>query len=511
MTSHEERPNYAVRMLGISKQFGQVLANDCVNLEIERGTIHGLLGENGAGKTTLASILAGLISPDAGTIEINGKDVVLSSPSDAIKNGIGMVHQHFMLVETMSVVQNIALGLKREKWPLLDLSKLSSEIKAFGERIGLPVNPRERVSSLSVGLKQRAEILNALFRGAEILILDEPTAVLTSIEVEHLFSALRLLRAQKKSIVLISHKMSEILAITDEVTVLRRGKTVGSKITKETSGTELTEMMIGGGSLIEGSRTTIPSSKGLIEVDHLHVKDDRGVLKIVDLSFHIGGGEILGIAGVDGNGQRELADCLAGLRKAASGTIKLENLDITNRDASAMHRKGISYIPDDRLEAVVRDMTIAENFIIKDVGRAPYSDGRLLRPGSINRHAGEVVQEYSISALHTRLPAWTLSGGNIQRLLVARELRMHPKFLIACQPTRGLDLSATRFVHQNLRNLADSGSSLLLISSDLDELMELCDRIIVILSGRKTGEYSRREFSLREIGLKMTGAESLLA
>lgn len=498
-----------VNLRGITKRYGNVLANDKVNFELRRGEIHGLLGENGAGKTTLANVLSGIVRPDSGTILLNGKEVEFSSPRDAIESGIGMVHQHFMQIEPMTVTENVLLGNPGKKWHARNLRQLSKEISEFSRSARIEVDPDARIMDLSIGSKQRVEILKVLFRGADILILDEPTAVLTAVEVESFFDSLRGFSSQGKSIILIAHKLVEIISITDTVTVLRRGKLIGTRRTKSTSASELAEMMVGsdylGGEVVREQAPREPR----LNVEDLSVRDDRGVLKVDRVSFSVNSSEVVGIAGVDGNGQRELAEALMGLREPASGRIMLENRDLVNLDTKQRREIGVAFVPEDRLQAIVPEFTILENLMLTRPDDPEISKNGMLQFRKLKDMARQLMRTYSISAPNFDIQASKLSGGNIQRLIMARELSTKPRFLIASHPTRGLDLMATRFVHQNIRKLADSGSSVLVLSSDLDELMELSDRILVIHSGRIAGEFPSGSYSVREIGLSMTGVKEL--
>ncbi len=490
---------------GIRKAFPGVIANDGVDLTVRAGEIVALLGENGAGKTTLVKILYGVYTPDEGQIVLSGQTVQIGSPRDARDLGLGMVHQHFMLSEPNTVAENVALGLSGGRM-LFPEQEVKERIKDFSEIYGLRVDPEARVWQLSAGEKQKIEILKALMAGAMLLILDEPTAVLTPIETQELFVALRMMAREGKAIIFITHKLDEVLSVADRVTVLRKGRVVGNVRTSETDRRQLASMMVG----VDLLPTVKPSSKPrdiVLRVSRLSVIGDRGNEACRGLSFNLSAGEVLGIAGVAGNGQRELVEALAGIRRVESGSIQILGRDVANAGARRIASLGVAYIPEDRLGmGVVPDMTVKENLILRQYWQAQFSEGIFLRDGAVDSFARDMISEYDIMTPSPDTPVRKLSGGNIQRLILARETSGRPRLIIASHPTSGLDVKASNEIRARLLRAATDGSAVLLDSEDLDEIFGLSDRIAVIVGGEFVGIVPRNEATLERIGLMMGGA-----
>ncbi len=490
-----------VEMRGITKRFGSVIANRNVNFSLEKGEIHALLGENGAGKTTLMRILYGLYRPDEGEILVEGQPVTINSPKDAIALGIGMVTQHFALVPTLTVAENVVLGFNDAF--RLDRQRIEAEVGEAARRFGMEIDPAVQVGHLSVGQRQRVEILKALYRHARVLILDEPTAVLTPQEVEALFETLRRLQRDGLSVIFITHKLAEVMAITDRITVLRDGEVVGTVETAETDEQALARMMVGRESF--GVRSETPASGGepILRMEAVSAVDDRGLpaLHAIDLTVHRG--EILGIAGVGGNGQRELAEVLSGLRTPTEGRIRVEGADMTGATPAELNAAGVGRIPEDRHKGIVGDLSVAENMALEELPRF-VRKGRLDRQ-AITAHAQRLIEQFQIKARPTDR-ARTLSGGNMQKVLLARVLSRNPKVVIAPQPTRGLDIGATDYVRSQLLAQRERGAGVLLISEDLDEILALSDRIAVIYEGEIVGILPAHEADIETLGLMMAGA-----
>lgn len=496
-----------VEMKGIVKRFPGIVANDHVDLDIKGGEIHALLGENGAGKTTLMNILYGIYRPEEGEIYVRGRRVTISSPKDAIQLGMGMVHQHFMLVHPHTVAENIALGLPSSRFffPLRDVEKKVSE---FSKRYGLQVDPKARIWQLSVGEQQRVEIIKALYRGARVLILDEPTSVLTPSEIDELFKILRRIADEKRAIIFITHKLDEVIAVSNRVTVLRRGKVVKTVGTSSTNKLELARMMVGREVIFRLERKPIDKGQVVLEVRNLCAVSDKGLPALRNVSLTVSEGEILGIAGVAGNGQKELIEVIAGLRNAAEGELLILGKDATNLSTREIERMGVSHVPEERIRmGLVPNMTVAENLILKRYNRLPFSRRLFLNTTSISINADELISEYDIVTPSNETPAKLLSGGNIQRLILARETSEQPKLILAAHPTYGLDVGATEHIRKLLLKQRERGAAILLVSEDLEEIMTLSDRIAVMFEGEIMGTMDAATARLDDIGLMMTGAK----
>ena len=497
-----------VEMKGITKAFPGVVANDEIDFALGKGEVHGLLGENGAGKTVLMSILYGLYQPDKGEILLNGKKVDIDSPSTAMKMGIGMVHQHFMLVSSLTVAENIVLGREPKKHKfLLDNGKAIKEIQGLCDRYGLEADPKAVVYTLPVGVQQRVEILKALFRGAEILILDEPTSVLTPQEVERLFGTIRALRQQGKSVIFISHKLKEVCAICDRITVLKKGKVVGTVETNKTNPDELAEMMIGREVCSSLEREQPQPGRAILQVESLRAYSDRKILALRDITFEVHESEILGIAGVEGNGQTELVEVLTGLRRPEAGKMSLDGKPIASSSSHERIAMGLSNVPEDRQKrGLILDFSVSENIILGWHDRPPFATKWLrLNTQKISDYSETLIHEYSIGAPSKDTLARHLSGGTQQKVVVAREFSREPKLIIASQPTRGLDVAATEYVRRKLLVMRGKGCAVLLISADLDEILALIDRIAVIYEGKIVAVKECNKTNEFELGLLMTG------
>jgi general nucleoside transport system ATP-binding protein len=492
-------------MRDIVKCFPGVRANSKVCFDVTNGEVHALLGENGAGKSTLMRQLFGLYQPDEGDIFVSGQRMTLRSPADAIRAGIGMIHQHFMLVPTLTVAQNVALGQPSTRAPLLDLGRVASRIRELSEEYGLKVDPRAYVWQLSVGEQQRVEIMKTLYRGARLIILDEPTAVLTPQEVDDLFATLRRMVTEGHSLVFISHKLNEVMAISDRVTVLRNGRVVGTSATRDVTRDELVRMMVGQELPVPSSRPAEPGAARLV-IQGLRAAGDRGgeALRGVDLTVHAG--EIVGLAGVSGNGQRELAECLAGMRKVTAGTVQLAGQDVTACTLNQRVAAGMAYVPEERMrDGAIREFSVQENLFLHDHRSRRFAAGIFLRFSRMQAHAVELVRNFAVKTPALDTPLKNLSGGNIQKLIMARELSRQPSLLVAAQPTRGVDISSTAYIHGCLLAQREAGTGILLISEDLEEISALSDRIAVMYEGRIIGVVGRGEATLQQIGLMMAG------
>jgi len=495
-----------LELRGITKEFPGVLANDHVDFDLRRGEVHALLGENGAGKSTLMSILYGLYTPDSGEILMNGKPVAINSPKDAIELGIGMVHQHFMLIPVMTVTENIVLAQEpRHAGVLLDYDAAAERVRELSTSFGLAVDPNARIQKITVGQQQRVEILKALYRGAEILILDEPTAVLTPQEARELFEIIEGLKAQGKSIVFISHKLNEVLEVADRITVLRRGKRVETIPRDGATEAGLARSMVGREVLLRVDKKPAEPGEPLLKVADLSVRDDRGLEAVRGVTFDVRAGEIVGIAGVDGNGQSELIDALTGLRKPAGGRMTVGGQDLTHASARQALDAGMGHIPEDRhRRGLVLDFNLAENLALHDYGQEPFSRFGWLNPRRWLRWAAGLLKEFDVRGGGPTTRASSLSGGNQQKVVVAREVSRDPSVLIAAQPTRGLDVGAIEFVHRRLVEQRDAGKAVLLVSLELEEILSLSDRILVLYEGRIVAEFPP-EVSEEEVGIAMTG------
>jgi len=500
-----ETTPFAIRMEGITKRFPGVVANREIDVAVRKGEIHALLGENGAGKTTLMKVLAGLYQPDEGRIWIDGRAVAVRSPRDAIDFGIGMIHQHFMLVESHSVAENIILGLDAPRF-VLNLRQVEDQIAALADQYHLQVDPRARIWQLSVGEQQRVEILKALYRGARILVMDEPTAVLTPQETEELFKTLRSMVSEGHTIVFISHKLGEVTAVADRITVLRRGEVVDSVPASEIGREDLARMMVGRDVLFRlGKRESSPGDV-VLEIEGLTALNDKGLEALRGVSLAVRRGEILGVAGVAGNGQRELAETIVGLRPVTGGQIRLAGQDVTNRSPREMLDRGVGYIPADRMGAgLVVNLSVAENLILKCYREPPVCRGFFLDGDAISAHAEELVHGYDVKTPGIRTRTRLLSGGNLQKLILAREISSRPALMVAVHPTRGLDIGATEDVRRLLLEQREAGGGIVLISEDLDELLSMSDRIAVLYEGRLMGVVESEEARVEDLGLMMAG------
>src|SRR5436190_8713463 len=499
-----------LELQGITKRFPGVVANDHVDFDLKRGEVHALLGENGAGKSTLMNVLYGLYRQDEGEIMLNGKLVSFSSAKDAIRLGIGMVHQHFMLIPVMTAAENIVLGNEpTEGHVLLDYREARKQVDEISRTFGFFIEPDRLIEDMTVGQQQRVEIVKALYRRADILILDEPTAVLTPQEATELFAILNSLKAEFMSIIFISHKLNEVLEIADRITVLRRGKNVGTVPREGATEPWLARMMVGRDVVLRVEKGAARPTEALLEVSNLHASDDRGVPKVRGVSFQIRAGEIVGFAGVDGNGQTELIDCITGLRHPESGTITVAGKQLaahaSPRDALDA---GMGHIPEDRhRRGLVLDFTLAENLVLHDFETEPNAKHGWLFPEGIVRRARRLLQQFDVRGGGPQTRAAALSGGNQQKVVLAREIGRDPRALLAAQPTRGLDVGAIEFVHRRLVEERSGGAGVLLVSLELDEILSLSDRILVIYEGRIAGEYPP-DVSEEELGLAMTGGRS---
>lgn len=498
----------AVEMINITKKFGNFTANKNINLDIKKGEIHALLGENGAGKSTLMNVLYGLYKPTEGSIKINGKAVEINDPNDAINYGLGMVHQHFMLVEPFTVVENIILGMEPLKsGRVIDIKKARKSVIEISEKYNLEINPDEKIENISVGMQQRVEILKALYRGADILIFDEPTAVLTPQEIEELIDIIKGLSDSGKTIVIITHKLREIKAMADRCTIIRRGEKINTVNVKSVSESELADMMVGRQVQLSVEKKEQQPGDTILNIKDLIVKDIRKVKKVNNLNLELKSGEILGIAGVDGNGQSELLEALTGLRKIESGKVEIGGKDITNNTPKEIQKAGLYNIPEDRQRrGLVLDFSIANNLILENFEDERFSTKRgILKRKNINEFANKLSEKFDIRPRDINYKAGSLSGGNQQKVIIAREITNNPDVLIAAQPTRGLDVGAIEYVHKYLVEQRNNGKAVLLISFELDEILKLSDRIAVIYEGKIVKILNRKDTDEKEIGLLMAG------
>lgn len=497
----------AVELRGITKRFPGIVANDAISLELRKGEIHALLGENGAGKSTLMSILFGLYQPDEGQIVVDGQPQTIDGPGKAIELGIGMVHQHFKLVQPFTVAENIVLGIEPSKGLAINYRQANAKVRELSERYGLMVDPTVKVENITVGMQQRVEILKTLYRGAEILIFDEPTAVLTVQEIHELMQILKRLASEGKSIILITHKLKEIMEVSDRVTIIRRGKVVDTVNTAETNESELAEKMVGRRVSLDKPKAPANPGEVVLELSGVTVAGaDKGKPVVDNVSFNIRAGEIVGIAGVDGNGQHELVEALTGMRTLQSGSIKLNGQDITHTSIKDRIKAGMSNIPEDRQKhGLVLDFTVSENLILGSPEQNRFFKSGFLNKAEIDRHATRLIEAYDVRTPDIHNKTRSLSGGNQQKAIIAREMERDPGLLIAVQPTRGLDIGAISFVHDRLLQARAEGKAILLISYELDELHRLSDRLQVIFDGRIMGEVDPDKAEDDEVGLMMAG------
>lgn len=495
-----------IEMRDITKVFGGFIANDKINLHLRKGEIHALLGENGAGKSTLMNMLAGLLEPTSGEIAVNGQVVNLDSPSKAASLGIGMVHQHFMLVEAFTVAENIILGSELTKNGVLDIAGASKEIKALSECYGLAVDPSAKVADISVGAQQRVEILKTLYRGADILIFDEPTAVLTPSEIDELMAIMKNLVKEGKSIILITHKLDEIRAVSDRVTVIHRGKSIETVEIAGATNADLAEMMVGRSVSFKTEKQASKPKEVVLSIKDLVVNENRGVPAVKNLSLDVRAGEIVGIAGIDGNGQSELIQAITGLRKVESGSIELKGDSIVGLHPRQITELSVGHVPEDRhRDGLILEMMISENIALQTYYKEPHSKNGILNYSNITSYAKKLMEEFDVRAASELVPAAALSGGNQQKAIIAREIDRDPDLLIVSQPTRGLDVGAIEYIHKRLIEERDNGKAVLVVSFELDEILNVSDRIAVIHDGKIQGIVSPETTNKQELGVLMAG------
>lgn len=497
-------------MRGITKRFPGIIANDNVNLVVKKREIHALLGENGAGKSTLMNILFGLYQPEEGEILINEKTVEITSPNVANELGIGMVHQHFMLIEPFTVTENIMLGNEPKSGLTIDVRQAVKEVEKLSQRYGLKVDPNAKIEEISVGMQQRVEILKTLYRGADILIFDEPTAVLIPQEINELIEIMRNLVKEGKTIILITHKLKEIMAVCDTVTIIRRGKVIDSVAVAQTNQDDLAAKMVGREVKFGIDKKPSQPKEVILSVQNVTASGNRGLNALNNISLEVRAGEILGIAGVDGNGQSELIEVLTGLRKAQLGKVLLKGTEITNHSPRSISESGMSHIPEDRHKrGLVLDFTMSENMVLETYFHPSFNKNGFLNHDAINKHATRLIEEFDVRTPSIHTPARALSGGNQQKAIIARQVDKDPDLLIAAQPTRGLDVGAIEFIHRRLVEQRDKGKAVLLISLELEEIISLSDRIAVIYEGQIVGVVNPREISEQELGLMMAGGKRI--
>jgi ABC-type uncharacterized transport system ATPase subunit len=507
-----DQRDYALVAEGITKQFGRLLANNNVTFNLKHGEVHALLGENGAGKTTLCNVIYGLYRPDCGRLLVNGKQVHFHSPRDAMDAGIAMVHQEFMLIPTMTVVENISV-MQNEGWrhPLISRENLANHVQDVAKQHGLAVDPNAKIRDLSAGQRQSVEILKALFKGANILILDEPTSVLTPLETRELFSALRQMVASGKSIIFVSHKIDEILAVTDNVTVLRQGMVVATKATKNVTRSDLAKMIVGRDVVFRVERLASEVVDTFLELREVSAVNNIGFPALDKISLSVKGGEILGLAGIAGNGQKELVEVATGIRKPTDGKVLVMGKDVTGWAPNEIRKLGVAHIPEDQKAGLVFDFPLTDNLIIEPYVAGMFTKGRLLDLTAIRGEMSKLMSEYDVRAQSPQAPAWTLSGGNKQKFLLSRELFWEPKVVVAHNPTKGLDVAATEYTRKLLMNEKRKGRAILLISNELDELLDMSDRIAVICNGKINGTFPIQQAKVEEIATLMTQSKLYFA
>ena len=500
---------YVVEMLNIRKEFPGIVANDNITLRLKKGEVHALLGENGAGKSTLMSILFGMYVPEQGIIKVRGKEVKISNPNVANELGIGMVHQHFKLVHNFTVTQNIILGSEPKKGLVVDVKSAAKKIEELSKKYGLNVDPYAKIEDISVGMQQRVEILKMLYRDAEVLILDEPTAVLTPQEIDELMKIIKNLIVEGKSIIIITHKLKEIKAVADKCTVIRRGKYIGTVDVKETSEAKMAEMMVGRPVSFEVKKEDNKPGNVILKLENVSVMNNKKVLGLKDFSLEVKSGEVLGIAGVEGNGQTELVEAITGMRSIASGKIFFKNEDITNISIRKRINSGIAHIPEDRQKrGLVLDYTMENNMVLEIYNREPFSKRGLLNKKAIHEYAEKIINEFDVrSGQGGASIARGLSGGNQQKAIIGREIELDPELLIAVQPTRGLDVGSIEYIHKRLIEQRDAGKAVLLVSLELSEILNLSDRIAIVNNGELIGIVNAKETNENEVGLMMAGVK----
>lgn len=499
---------YVIEMLNIRKEFPGIVANDNITLQLKKGEIHALLGENGAGKSTLMNVLFGLYQPEKGEIRVNGKSVKITNPNIANDLGIGMVHQHFMLVDPFTVTENIILGKETTVGGKIDIKKAEKEVKEISEKYGLAVDPQAKIADISVGMQQRVEILKTLYRGAEILIFDEPTAVLTPQEIHELIQIMKKLIKEGKSIILITHKLKEIMEVCDRVTVIRKGVGIGTVNVSETNPNDLASLMVGREVTFKTEKVEAKPQQEVLEIKDLKVKDSRGLQAVNGLNLTVRAGEIVGLAGVDGNGQTELLEAITGLRKSESGSVKINGKEIRNHAPRKVTESGVSHIPQDRHKhGLVLDFPIGENMVLQTYNKKPYSKNGILNYKEIYKKANSLIEEFDVRTPSEFTLARALSGGNQQKAIIGREIDRDPDLLIAAQPTRGLDVGAIEFIHKRLIEQRDHGKAVLLLSFELDEVMNVSDRIAVIYEGEIVAIVDPKQTTEQELGLLMAGSK----
>ena len=499
--------DYVIEMRDITKRFGEFVANDQINLNVKKGEIHALLGENGAGKSTLMNMLAGLLEPTSGEILINGQNVTIESPSKAAQLGIGMVHQHFMLVDAFTVTENIILGSESTNAAgMIDLKNAMAEITALSKKYGLDVDPTAKVADISVGAQQRVEIIKTLYRGADLLIFDEPTAVLTPDEITELLKIMKVLVSEGKSIILITHKLDEIRAVADRVTVIRRGKSIETVEVAGATNDDLAEWMVGRSVSFKTEKIAANPKEVILSIENLVVNENRGIPAVKNLSLEVGAGEIVGIAGIDGNGQSELIQAITGLRKVKSGKISIKGEDVTHYSPRKITELSVGHVPEDRhRDGMILEMTVAENFALQTYYKEPISKNGILNYSKINEKARQLMEEFDVRGAGELIPGKSLSGGNQQKAVIAREIDRNPDLLIVSQPTRGLDVGAIEYIRKRLIAERDKGKAVLVVSFELDEILDVSDRIAVIHDGSIHGIVLPAETTKQELGKLMAG------